>query len=142
MNIGELTETCKKLNACPDGIRWLKTFDESDSLVVALNGLRLYNSDWLHWFIWHQHPVITPYYLASVRRAYLEYCGSIFESKGRMIKETKAILDASPVNLDLWAKRVEEYEAENAESWKDFKFQIAYDFERWADHLYYYMKGR
>lgn len=141
MNIGELTEICKKLRACPDGIRWLETFDESDSIVVALNALRLYNRDWLYWFIMHD-PVIMQSYLKRLRQDCNEYSGDIYDSTRLMIDDTKSIMDASPVNLDLWEKRVAQYEAENAESWKDFKFKIAYDFEKWADYLYYYLKGR
>jgi hypothetical protein len=144
MNIGELTEICKKLSACPDGIRWLETFDESDSVIVALNGLRLYNRGWLLWFIYR---IDTPYplqpsFLRSLRTAYTEYAHSISARYSALTEDNHQIFAASPVNLDQWEKRVAQYEAENAESWKDFKFKITYDFEMWADYLYYYLKGR
>lgn len=142
MNIGELIETCEKLYACRDGLRWLESFDEADSIVVALNALRLYDRDWLFWLLYRQNPPIEPSYLRSLRKAYTKYTNSISASYMAMTEDSYKIFAASPVNLDLWEKRVAQYEAENAKSWKNFKFRIAYDFEKWADYLYYYLKGR
>ncbi len=138
MNAQDLRMISYQYDACKEGDDWLRKFDYSASCEQVLDALRLSDVRYLRWLLHDAHdPIFLPDYLVRLRTALTEYLNLTVNSRTRMMFECKNILDASPVNLDTWSRRVERYDDENRESWSAFKQSILPDLMIWLERLRY-----
>lgn len=135
MNIKRFKAICKKLNACPEAMRWLDIFDDEAHVFDAFHELRLFNEYWFHWFIYRLDSPVLDFRLKRMRREYTELVSKITPSRIQMNAELERIMQASPVDLNQWESRVRRWEAENDQHWQYFKKEVAIDLAQWLDFL-------
>lgn len=122
--------------ACLQGTDWLRTFPRDASLADVLNALRLIDIRYLRWLLHDAYdPIFPTEEILNLRVALMEYQNATADSRIYMINDCQHILEASPVNLDMWEKRVLKYEAENSDSWAAFKQTILPDLAKWLERL-------